>query len=160
MPMRKDASQVCPNADVRTGRKTYTSKNWGTMEDLSNCIIRVTQELKNLQEQLQWAAFQRSDKSAQDQVMSNLLDIGLIQDLKRTVDHTRHFLWSYIEFAAATCGPHKEMDHAQQSERLAQITEMLRLLYGSSSALPQPQTFVERVTLSVERLQDKHASPH
>jgi hypothetical protein len=126
------------------------------MEDLSNCIIRVTQELKNLQEQLQWAAFQRSDKSAQDRVLNELLDIGLIQDLKRTVDHARHFLWSYIEFAAATCGPHKEVDHAQQSERLARITEMLRLLYGSSSALPQPQTFVERVTLSVARLQDRH----
>lgn len=129
------------------------------MEDLSNCIIRVTQELKNLQEQLQWAAFQRSDKSVQDRVLNDLLDIGLVQDLKRTVDHTRHFLWSYIEFAAATCGPHKEVDHAQQSERLAQITEMLRLLYASF-ALPQPQAFVERVTLSVERLQGKHASPH
>lgn len=125
------------------------------MEDLSNCIIRVTQELKNLQEQLQWAAFQRSDKSAQDRVLNDLLDIGLVQDLKRTVDHTRHFLWSYIEFAAATCGPNKEVDHALQGERLAQITEMLRLLY-SSSASPQPQTFVEQITLSVARLQDKH----
>ncbi|HET6843062.1 MAG TPA: hypothetical protein VFK06_15510 [Candidatus Angelobacter sp.] len=126
------------------------------MEDLSNCIIRVTQELKNLQEQLQWAAFQRSDKSAQDRVLNDLLDIGLVQDLKHTVDHMRHFLWSYIEFAVATCGPHKEVDHAQQSERLALITEMLRLLYSSSSsALPQPQTFVGRATLSVELQQDK-----
>ena len=125
------------------------------MEDLSNCIIRVTQELNNLQEQLQWAAFQRSDPGVQDRVLNDLWDIGLIQDLKRTVDHTRHFLWSYIEFAAATCGPYKEVDHALQSQRLAQITEMLRLLYGSS-ALPQPLTFVEQVTLSVARLQDKH----
>jgi hypothetical protein len=125
------------------------------MEDLSNCITRVTQELRTLQEQLQWARFQNSDPSAQNRVLNDLLNIGLIQDLKSAVDHMRNFLWSYIDSAAANCSPQGQVDHALQSHRLTQITEMLRVLHGSPAS---PPSFVEHVTLSVGRLLEKHDS--
>jgi hypothetical protein len=126
------------------------------MDDLSNCITRVTQELRTLQEQLQWAAFQNSDPIAQNRVLNDLLNIGLIQDLKSAVDHMRNFLWSYIDSAAANYRQ-GQVDHALQSRRLTQITEMLRLLHGSPAS---PQNFVEQVTHSVGRLLEKHDSQH
>jgi hypothetical protein len=127
------------------------------MEDLSKCITRVTQELRTLQEQLQWAGFQSSDSSTQKRVLNDLLNVGLIQDLKSAVDHMRQFLWNYIDSVAANCSPHGQVDQALQSHRLTQVTEMLHLLYGSPAS---PQHFVERVTLSVGRLLEEHDSQH
>ena len=121
------------------------------MEDLSNCITRVTQELRILQEQLQWAAFQSSDSHIQNRVLDDLADIGLIHNLKNAVDHMRHFLWSYIDFATTNFSQPGEADHAMQSMRLEQITDMLRLLHNSSFPL-YASSFVERITASVECL--------
>src|SRR5947208_559851 len=103
-----------------------------TMEDVSKCITRVTHELRTLQQQLQWTAFQRSDPGARNRIVSDLLNVGLIRDLKNAVDHVRHFLWSYVDAAAANCTPYEQTDHEIQSDNLTQITEMLRLLHGSS----------------------------
>jgi hypothetical protein len=127
------------------------------MEDLSNCITRVTQELRTLQEQFQCAGFQSSDPSIQNRVLNDLLNIGLIQDLKSAVDHMRHFLWSYIDSAAANYSRYGQVDQALQSHHLTQVTEMLHLLYGSTAS---PQHFVERVTLTVGRLLEEHDLQH
>lgn len=132
------------------------------MENLSDCICRVTQELRSLQELLQFSAFECSDPHAQNRILSDLVDIGLIHSLKGVVDHMRQFLWSYIDFATARPWPSNETDLAKQSARLDQVTEMLSILHHSSPIAGRSSvnnsSFVERVTASVGNLLEQYDS--
>jgi hypothetical protein len=124
------------------------------MEDLSKGIQRLTRELGALQPQLEWSSFQASNMGDQNRILDALLDAGLGEDLKRAVDQLRHFLWCYIESAAAGADPH--VDYAQQSKRLEQITTVLRQLNHSACPPKATMEFVERVTLSVNRRMEAH----
>jgi len=73
----------------------------------------------------------------------------LVEDLRTTLDHLRHFLWCYIELAAATNGT--DADYKLQSTRLQRVTDMLRLLHGSACPSEVPAAFLERLTESVDR---------
>jgi hypothetical protein len=119
------------------------------MRDTCDRVARITQELRALSTQFHWNAFQTSSASEQAQILNGLLSSGLVEDLKTTVDHLTHFLWRYIESAAANSG--QEADYELQNERLTRITEMLRLLHRSSCPSHEPLAFVERVTKSVDR---------
>jgi hypothetical protein len=125
------------------------------MKDLSNCITRLAQELRTLQEELRLAAIQSSDPSAQALILNDLFNRGLIQDLKSAVDHMRQFLWNCIDCAAADCSLKGQADQALQRARLAQVTEMLRSFHGSPEST---QFFLGEVTVAVDRLLEKHGS--
>ena len=115
------------------------------MRDTCDRVARITKELRALSTQFHWNAFQGSSASDQTQILNS----GLVEDLRTTVDYLTHFLWRYIESAAANTG--QEADYELQNERLMRITEMLRLLHRSSCPSPAPLAFVERVTKSVDR---------
>jgi hypothetical protein len=118
------------------------------MEDLSSQITRLSHDLKSLELQLHWSNFQCCSPGDQDRVLDRLLNAGLGQDLKRAVDLLNHFLWCYIESVAA--GPNADVvDYAQQSSRLAQITETLRLLHHSSCPLRDSLAAVEHAAITV-----------
>ena len=117
------------------------------MEDFTDQITRLSQELRAFQLQLQWKAFQCSSPSDQDRVMDSLLNAGLGPDLKRTVDLLSQLLWCYIEAAAA--GGNENVDYAQQSSRLGQITGILRQLHHSSCPLKDSLAFVEHAAMTV-----------
>lgn len=118
------------------------------MEDISNQITRLSQALKSFQAQLQWKNFQGSNPGDQDRVMDGLLNAGVGQDLKRTVDLLSHFLWCYIE-SAATGVKADDVDYARQSSRLGQITGILRMLHHSSCPLKDSLAFVEHAAMTI-----------
>ena len=123
------------------------------MEDISDQIESITQELKALHLQLHWHKFQDADPCDQDRILNHLLNAGLGHDLKRAVDLLSQFLWCYIESAAARSNA-EGVDYAQQSVRLGQVTEMLRLLHHSSCPLMESLAFVEHATMTVARQAD------
>jgi hypothetical protein len=123
------------------------------MEDISDRIESITQELKALQSQLHWPSFQRASAGDQHRILNHLLDAGLGHDLKRAVDLLSQFFWCYIESAAAQIRV-EGVDYAQQSVRLGQVTEMLRLLHHSSCPLRESLAFVEHATMTVTRQVD------
>jgi hypothetical protein len=112
-------------------------------------VARITKELRALSTQFHWHAFQKSSPGEQTQILNGLLNSGLVEDLRTTVDDLSQFLWRYIESAAAN--PDQEADYDLQNERLTRITEMLRLLHRSSCPSQDPLAFVDRVTKSVDR---------
>jgi hypothetical protein len=118
------------------------------MEDLSNHITRLSQELKAFQSHLQWKSFQCASPGDQDRVMDGLLNAGVGQDLKRAVDLLSHFLWCYIESAAAGSKADADVDYAQQSSRLGQITGILRLLHHSSCPMKDSLAFLEHAAIT------------
>ena len=123
------------------------------MEDISDRIESITHELKALHLQLHWPKFQDADPCDQDRILNHLLNAGLGHDLKRAVDLLSQFLWCYIESAAARINA-EGVDYAQQSLRLGQVTEMLRLLHHSACPLRESLAFVEHATMTVTRQVD------
>jgi hypothetical protein len=120
------------------------------MEDISDRIESITQELKALHLQLHWPKFQDANPSDQDRILNHLLNAGLGHDLKRAVDLLSQFLWCYIETAAARINA-EGVDYAQQSVRLGQVTEMLRLLHHSACPLRESLAFIEQTAMTVTR---------
>jgi hypothetical protein len=120
------------------------------MEDLSDQIENITQELKALHLKLRWSTFQDADSSDQDRILNNLLNAGLGHNLKKAVDLLSQFLWCYIESAAARINA-EGVDYAQQSLRLCQVTEMLRLLHHSACPLKESLASIEQATMTVAR---------
>lgn len=119
------------------------------MKDTANRVTRISKELRALLEQLQWNAFQNASPGAQTQVLESVLNRGLIEDLRTTIDQLSDFLWRYIETAAVNND--EDADYGLQNERLQRITEVLRLLHRSACPSQDPLAFVERVTETVNR---------
>jgi hypothetical protein len=120
------------------------------MEDLSDQVENITQELRALHQQLLWPRFQNADSRDQDRILNNLLNAGLGHDLKKAVDLLSQFLWCYIESAAARINA-DGVDYAQQSLRLSQVTELLRLLHHSACPLKESLASIEQATMTVAR---------
>ena len=120
------------------------------MEAISERIAYLTRELKELHTQLQWPNFQNANPQEQDLILNELLNDGLGHDLKKAVDLLSQFLWFYIESAAARTNG-EQVDYVQQSARLGQATELLRLLHHSPCPLMNSLAFVEHATLTVNR---------
>ena len=118
------------------------------MEDLSDRIENITQELRALHSHLRWAKFQDADSGDQDRILHNFAGLG--HDLKKAVDLLSQFLWCYIESAAARINE-DGVDYAQQSLRLTQVTEVLRLLHHSACPLKESLASIEQATMAVAR---------
>ena len=119
------------------------------MEDLLDRITRFSQELRALEAELQWTGAQYFQTGDQNEIMDHLLSTGLGQNLKHAIDRLNQFLWCYIESVAGS--PNTEVDYAQQSSRLVQITDLLRLLHHSSCPLRDSLSAVEHVAMTVTR---------
>jgi hypothetical protein len=120
------------------------------MEDFSDQIENITQELKSLHMKLRWSTFEDADSGDQDRILNNLLNAGLGQELKKAVDLLSQFLWCYIESAAVRINA-EGVDYAQQSLRLCQVTEILRLLHHSACPLKESLASIEQATMTVAR---------
>ena len=120
------------------------------MEDISARIADLTQELKSLQAQMQWTSFCTASSGDQDRILNHLLNAGLGHNLKRAVDLLSQFLWCYIESAAARTDA-TEAEYAQQSQRLGQATEMLRLLHHSACPPMESLPLIEHAATTVTR---------
>ena len=119
------------------------------MKDTVERVIRISEQLRALSVQLQWKTFERSSPGDQTRILNGLLNRGLIEDLRSTIDQLSDFLWRYIESAAAESDP--QADYEMQNERLRRITELLRLLHRSAYPAQDPSAFMERVTASVDQ---------
>lgn len=119
------------------------------MKDTADRVTRISSELQALLVQLHWKKFQNSSPVDQTQILNGVLNRGLIEDLRQTIDQLSEFLWRYIETAAENCD--QDADYELQNERLRRVTEVLRLLHRSATPAQDPMAFVERVTASVER---------
>src|SRR5579859_131433 len=118
------------------------------MEDFSDRVVRLSQDLRAFQLELQGKNLSRSNPGDQDGLIDNVLDAGLGQDLKRTVDLLSQFLWCYIDSAAGS-NTDADVDYARQSSRLGQITGILRQLHHSSCPLKDSLAFVEHTAMTL-----------
>jgi hypothetical protein len=123
------------------------------LSDITARIRRVTEDLQVLHRYLDAAA---RDATERTEVVDEVLDGGLMNDLKAAVDNVRHFLWSYIE---ATTQDPADLRSALQGYRMQRVTEMLRVLRENDSELgrsPLAHSFFEEINSIADRAIERY----
>lgn len=123
------------------------------MDDVCARIRRITTDLNALGNDLEWSKVRAHSEEHQDALLEALLKADLVSDFRAAIDRMRHFLWCYVEAAAAN-GGRVDVDYALQSHRLRRVTEMLQMLRSNGSpelaSMPEGRTFFEHVVAMVE----------
>lgn len=123
-------------------------------DQLSATIRRVTEELQALQSAIQANPLSRDSTGA-----AQGPDLDAVQSLKSAVDHMRHFLWAYLETAAAGENS-QQFERTLQNVRMERTAELLRALKdqvrgGNASQLPAARSFFEEVQDIASRIVDR-----
>ncbi len=122
------------------------------MEDLTELMRHVRQDLARLQESLNWAAMQRNEEGGPPTPAG--VGFEEITAFKGAIDDMRHFLWAYIEGLS-------KGDYALQTFRMQRATEMLRALRNDMETSPMPpapetHTFFEALNRIAGEILAKH----
>ena len=81
------------------------------LEDIQIRILRVTEDLRAIQQQLNNAAMEGSSDPQFGQTDADLPELEALQVLKSALDQMRHFLWFYLEVMS---------NDSEEGERLRQ----------------------------------------
>jgi hypothetical protein len=74
-------------------------------EDVHVRILRVTEDLRAIQRELNCAAMQAPGDPELMETLSQLPELETLDVLKSTLDQMRHFLWFYIQVMTADVEP-------------------------------------------------------
>ncbi|HTC95419.1 MAG TPA: hypothetical protein VK699_18375 [Terriglobales bacterium] len=139
-------------------------------DDFTLRLRRVTEELRGIERDISQMAASKPlgsgplDKEEHLQLVSLLLDMTLLAELKVVVDHLRQILRTYMDDLAERGGDNKE--YARQVCRIQDATEALRLLHDQAQGLAQGElakrsSFIDRIDSLVEyRLQHPKDPSH
>src|SRR6266849_5423795 len=81
------------------------------MEDMHVRILRVTEDLRAIQRELNFAAMQAPGDPELMEALSELPEMEALQVLKSALDQMRHFLWFYMQVMT---------NESEEGERLRQ----------------------------------------
>lgn len=129
------------------------------VDDITRRIQRVTDDLRAIQEELGKAAVGDPALEEPGRLLDELLEEGLINDFKRSVDHMRSFLWSYIDAVCRKEG--RNVDFTLQAFRMQRVTEMLRIMrerveLPQIMKLPEAHSFFEEIQATADSALDRH----
>lgn len=71
------------------------------MDDIDLRILRVTEDLRAIQRELNCAAMQAPADPELMESLSQLAEMESIQTLKSALDQMRHFLWFYVQIVTS-----------------------------------------------------------
>jgi len=139
-------------------------------DDFTIRLRRVTEELRAIEKDISQMAASKPlgsgplDKEEHLRLVSLLLDMALLAELKAVVDHLRQLLRAYMDSLAERGGDNKE--YARQVCRIQDATEALRLLHDRAQGLAEGElarrrSFIDRIDSLVEhRLQHPEDPSH
>ena len=99
------------------------------LEDIHIRILRVTEDLRAIQRQLNCAAMEAPSDPELMEALSQLPEMDALQMLKSSVDQMRHFLWFYMQVMT---------NESESGERLRQS---IRQKVSADSVL-SPEAFI------------------
>jgi hypothetical protein len=124
------------------GRLIDFMANSTSMDDLHTRMVRVTEDLRVIQRELNCAAMQAPSDPELMEALSTLPETEAIQTLCKSLDQMRHFLWFYTQVMSSD----------------PELGDKLRQSSGvKTSDKESPDTsFVDRLTRSDEALLLRH----
>ncbi|MGH9650816.1 MAG: hypothetical protein ACRD3A_07720 [Terriglobales bacterium] len=131
----------------------------GAVEEVSQRIRRVTEDLRAIQEELNRAAALDPERPERSRLLDELVTLDLLADFRSAIDHLRTFLWAYVEAATRKSGG--SVDSTLQEVRIQRATEMLRMLREQLSApnstpVPEVRSLFEEISALAHTAYDRH----
>jgi hypothetical protein len=78
--------------------RTYMDRDqMASMDEIHLRILRVTEDLRAIQQELNCAAMQAASDPEMMEVLSGNAELDSLQVLKSALDQMRHFLWFYMQ---------------------------------------------------------------
>lgn len=122
-------------------------------DEINFRIQRVTEDLRAIQQELNWAAIQVPANPEQREALSELVEAESLQALKSALDQMRHFLWFFIQVVS------------NESEFGEKLREVLRQRVANDVA-PGKTTFLEKLKMATDHalvrylLENKNQKPN
>src|SRR5215469_5185183 len=111
------------------------------LDDVHSRILRVTEDLRAIQRELNCAAMQAPSDPELMEALTQLPEIESIDVLKSALDQMRHFLWFYVQVMTSDTEPEERPSLAPRSgpnarpkepsfvEKYSQLTDATLLRY-------------------------------
>ena len=114
------------------------------LEELQIRILRVTEDLRVIQQQLNNAAMEKSAEPQLGPTDADLPEFEALQVLKSALDQMRHFLWFYMEVMS---------NDTEEGERLRQS---IRKKVTEDATFGQEAAFLERFKYAGDTIVLRH----
>ena len=87
------------------------------MEDMNVRIQRITEDLRAIQQELNFTAMQAPDDPEQSELTGEFSNLDALENLKSAIDQMRHFLWFYFQVLNNESDVRERMRQALPSDR-------------------------------------------
>ena len=106
------------------------------LDDVHSRIVRVTEDLRAIQRELNCAAMQAPGDPELMEALTQLPEIESIEVLKSALDQMRHFLWFYVQVMTSDTEPDERPGSAAPA--------------AAQSARPKEPSFIEKYSQLTE----------
>jgi hypothetical protein len=105
------------------------------LEDVHVRMLRVTEDLRAIQHELNCAAMQAPNDPELMESLARLPEIESLELLKSALDQMRHFLWFYVQVMTTGSEPEENPRPAGKKLRSAQAESLLEKYNSLSEAV-------------------------
>lgn len=110
-------------------------ENRESMEEIHVRILRVTDDLRVIQRELNCAAMQAPTDPELMEALSNQPEIESIQILKSALDQMRHFLWFYMQVVTSDSEMGEKFRQTLRQDQTPRVPEMEQQLQNATDAI-------------------------
>src|SRR5271165_2918282 len=121
---------VCPD-----GKALMDRENRESMEDIHLRILRVTDDLRVIQRELNCAAMQAPTDPELMEALADPPEMESIQVLKSALDQMRHFLWFYMQVVTSDSEMGEKFRQTLRQDIPAKAPEMEQQLQSATDAI-------------------------
>src|SRR5213082_919006 len=114
------------------------------LHDINTRIVRVTEDLRAIQRELNFAAMQAPGDPELMEALSELPEMEALQVLKSALDQMRHFLWFYMQVMT---------NESEEGERLRQS---IRKKVTEDATFGQEAAFLEKFKYAGDTIVLRH----
>jgi len=109
--------------------------NRESMEEVQLRILRVTEDLRVIQSELNCAAMQAPTDPELLEALADASQLESIHVLKSTLDQMRHFLWFYMQVVTSDSEMGEKFRQTVRQEARARTPELEQQLQSASDAI-------------------------
>jgi hypothetical protein len=105
------------------------------LDDVHIRILRVTEDLRVIQRELNCAAMQAPGDPELLEALTQLPELQSIETLKSALDQMRHFLWFYVQVMTSDAEPDEQPHHPAPKKPSAESSFIEKYNHLTDSAL-------------------------
>jgi len=128
---------LCANAlgcDLGSGERiTMEPESQANMDEIHLRILRVTEDLRAIQQELNCAAMQAPTDPELMEALSERPEMDTLQVLKSALDQMRHFLWFYVEVMTNESEMGEKLRQSLRQDATARTQETFDRQFQSAS---------------------------